>query len=197
MAMNIDFANARGRFTVKNLFMILLVFVSGYSVDAVAGKNRIAIYNTELKKLTPYMECATKSASKYSIPEWILLAVLRNENGPVNGYLVNSNGTKDYGVSCINDVRIEDFHAEGITSVTPERLMNDPCFAIEVAAYLIKKEYLRELRIKGKPEENIWLVAAANFHYHYNGKYPNNHETYKSKIQSTLERFRTRLSPTS
>lgn len=155
--------------------------------------NRVKIYKRELSKLIPYMQCTTDAAQKYQVPEWILLSVLRHENGPLNGFLINSNGTKDYGVSCINDKRIEDFHRDGIDVVTPERLMNDPCFAILATSYLLKKEYLKELRINGKPDENIWITAAANYHYHYKGKKPILHERYKAKIKGTLERFKRTL----
>ncbi len=190
MGMNTDCANARLAALIR---LTLLAFCLIWTSDVLAGSNRDKIYRTELKKLIPYKECVTNAAKVYKIPEWILLAILRHENGPLNGYLVNPNGTKDYGVSCINDVRIEDFHNAGIKSVTAERLMEDPCFAIHATAYLIKKEYLKEKRINGKPGENIWLVAAANYHYHYKGSYPKNHDKYKQRIQSTLDRFKTRL----
>ncbi|MEZ9332836.1 hypothetical protein AB4171_08640 [Vibrio sp. 10N.286.51.A4] len=165
--------------------IVTLTFNKAYGMGI-----RSLIYEKELEQLTPYMKCGTDSAKKYKIPEWILLAVLRQESGPLHGYLENSNGSKDYGVGCINDLRIEDFHSDGLTIVTPEKLMEDPCFSIYATAYLIKKEYLKELRIQGKPNENIWLVAAANYHYHYKGNNPQLHEKYKKSIKGHLGRFR-------
>lgn len=164
-----------------------------FSHAAISGSTRDMIYQKELKKLIPYKSCVTNSARKYKVPEWVLLAVLRHENGPLNGYLVNSNGSKDYGVSCINDLRIEDFHRDGLTMVTPERLMEDPCFAIFATAYLLKKEYLKEQRINGRPDENIWIIASSNYHYHYKGKKPSIHEDYKRKIKNTLSRFKSHI----
>ena len=176
--------------TLKYLFIIALM---AFSQAAVSGATRDMIYQKELKKLIPYKSCVTNAARKYRVPEWVLLAVLRHENGPINGFLVNPNGSKDYGVGCINDVRISDFHRDGLTMVTPKRLMEDPCFAIFATAYLLKKEYLKERRINGRPDENIWIIASSNYHYHYKGKKPALHETYKIEIKNTLSRFKSHI----
>lgn len=175
-----------------SLVAILLLSVSPM-LYAMGDSNRDIIYRTELKKVAKYRECVTKAAVTYGVPEWILMAVIRHENGPLHGYLTNPNGTKDYGVTCINDVRLQDFKDAGIEGVTAERIMEDPCFAIYVTSYLLKKEYLKEHKRKVKKEGSIWLVATANYHYHYKGDYPKNHNAYKEKIMNTLERFKTRL----
>lgn len=169
-----------------------LILIFAESAIASTPSNRDIIYETELKKVEPYRECITRAANTYGVPEWILMAVIRHENGPINGYLNNPNGTKDYGITCINDVRIRDFEREGIKGVTAERIMSDPCFAIYVTAYLLKKEYLKEKKINDE-QTAIWLVATANYHYHYKGKYPQNHDRYKQQITDTLARFKSRL----
>lgn len=164
-------------------FVVNFTHANGYT-------NRDIIYQTELKKIQAYKSCVIQAADAYGVPEWILMAVIRHENGPLNGYLVNPNGTKDYGVTCINDVRIKDFHDAGMTEVTAEKIMKDPCYAIYVASYLLKKEFIKESKSKSKRKENIWLVATANYHYNYRGSYPRNHHKYLKHIKNTLDRFK-------
>lgn len=170
----------------KPLLLTLLLCASCVA-PASAGANRDKIYATVMKKWQPYRDCITKAAQKYQVPEWFLLAMLKHERGPVNGYLNNPNGTKDYGIACINDVRIADFHASGMTYVTPELLMNDPCFNIQAAAYLLKLEQIKERDRQGKSHD--WFVITANYHYNYRGKYPANHDRYKQKIEATMSSF--------
>ena len=169
----------------KTWFIILLVVAGSFSAHALS--NRDLIYEKELKKLKDHKDCVTRAAHTYQVPEWILMAVLRHENGPIGGSLMNRDGTRDYGVACINDLRIKDFHAKGLTYVTPELLMKDTCFNIQAAAFLLKEEQIKERNKAGSA--NDWFVIAGNYHYNYRGKYPKNHDKYKKHIKTVMNRF--------
>ncbi|EJL6679483.1 hypothetical protein NMS42_002158 [Vibrio cholerae] len=148
---------------------------------------RDMVYTKHLRKVIPYKQCVINASETYQVPEWVLLAVIKQENGPINGYLTNSNGTKDYGLTCINDVRFQDLHKDGFDHVTPELIMSNPCAAIITTAYFLKKDWFKERKLTNKDPD--WLTVIGNYHYHYKGAKPKYHEKYKSEIKQKLEAF--------
>ncbi|WP_200769172.1 lytic transglycosylase domain-containing protein [Vibrio nigripulchritudo] len=144
------------------------------------------LYLTEMKKYSKYKRCIYDAAKLYQVDEWILMAVVRHEDGPPHGFLKNPNGTKDYGLTCINDVRFEDLKREGFGHITPQLVMKDPCLAIHTAAYFLKVEEFKENQRSGSTD---WLTVAGNYHYNYRGDFPHNHHAYVEKIRNVLKRM--------
>lgn len=175
---------------VRPGMILCLISIIAYSAEIHAKSNRDIIYNSVMKKFKPYAACLNAAATKYQVPEWILMAVTSHEDGKLHGYIKAPNGTKDYGATCINDVRFADFERKGM-NVTREKVMESPCYAIEVASFLLKTEELKESGRTGQPAN--WLTVAANYHYNYRGKYPKWHFIYKSKIEAKLDQFKNKL----
>ncbi len=159
----------------------MMVSCGAYSHEA--ETNRALIFKHKMTGYQDLGHCIRNHALRFQIPEWILLSVLWQERGPRHGYLVNSDGTKDYGISCINDIRIKDLNQRGV-AVTADMLMTDPCFAIGVTAYLLNFEMLQL-----SSNQRDWLTAAANYHYNIKGRYPQRHHKYKSQLITHLRSF--------
>jgi len=169
----------------------LVILFFGFNFPATASvascSVREHVYDRYLSRFKFLKDCVIDAAEKYNVPEWALLVVLKQENGPINGYLTNNDGTKDYGPTCINDLRFKDFQRDGFEHVTPELIMENPCAAMIVTAYLLQKEWLLEKqRTNSTPE---WQTVIANYHYNYRGNYPARHDKYKNEIREKLELF--------
>jgi hypothetical protein len=163
------------------------VFASPLNAQPQSCNIREYLYSQTLKKFQPLKGCVKNNSNRYNIPEWVLLVVLKQENGPMNGFLKNNDGTKDYGVTCINDKRFIDLKNEGYGYVTPTLVMENPCVAVTVMAYLLKKEYVKEKNLTGKTPR--WLTVIANYHYNYRGTYPKRHDKYKHEVKEKLQLF--------
>jgi soluble lytic murein transglycosylase-like protein len=86
-------------------------------------------------------QCIVQASSRYEVPELLLHAVIRKENGRMGRYSKNKNGTYDFGLSQINTSWLKQFAAYGITA---SLLLNDTCVNISASAYILKYNWLRQ-----------------------------------------------------
>lgn len=178
---------------VSIVFILLTVFANYALAKSDAESNRNIIYSKIMKKQKPYSQCTIDASNTYGVPEWIVMAVMKHEDGPVNGFLKwklkrkKKNGdpiyTYDYGLTCINTIRITDLNEMGV-KVTAEDIMKSPCLAINLTAFILKLEK-DKLGVNGD-----WLTASANYHYNVKGENPKLHYIYKQKIVKVLNRFK-------
>ncbi len=98
--------------------------------------------------------CVIQSSVDYSIPARLILAVQKTEGGKIGVKNRNKNGTFDYGVMQINTVWINKLKRQ--FKIDEEMVMNDYCFSIRVAAYILRYEINLE-------NGNIWSGVG---HYH-------------------------------
>lgn len=85
--------------------------------------------------------CVQTAARDYAIPEAVLYGVRLTENGSIGQYSVNSDGSKDYGITQINDDWAQLFAKK--YQITVEQLMNDGCLSYRASAYIIRYEINR------------------------------------------------------
>ncbi len=86
-------------------------------------------------------QCIVQASSRYEVPELLLHAVIRKENGRMGRYSKNKNGSFDFGLSQINTSWLKQFAAYGIT---PTLLLNDTCVNVSASAYILKYNRLRQ-----------------------------------------------------
>lgn len=86
-------------------------------------------------------QCIVQASTRYEVPELLLHAIIRKENGRMGKYSKNKNGTYDFGLAQINTTWLKEFAAYGIT---PAHLLNDTCVNIAASAYVLKYNLLRQ-----------------------------------------------------
>ncbi|OCP68303.1 lysozyme family protein [Vibrio parahaemolyticus] len=175
----------RLRYFVLSLSVLCLVAKQAdASQVAQIERNRDLILNTHLKKYRELGDCMIEASTLFSVPEWMIYAIVYHERGPVHGALVNkSNGTRDWGPTGINDVRLIDYSDMGVR-ITGPQISKNPCIGIRMTGHLLRKEY-----DKLGTSEKSWLTAAGNYHYNKKGTYPHNHYKYIGHIKDSLRRF--------
>ena len=160
---------------------------AGGSVSEVE-RNRELILNSYLKKYKELGACMLEASRLFDVPEWIVYATVYHERGPINGSLLTPNGTRDWGPSGINDVRLMDYERMGVR-ITGEQIAQNPCIGIRITGHLMRIEY-----DKLPNNQKNWLTAAGNYHYNKKGRYPHNHYKYVNHITTALERFQKTIS---
>jgi soluble lytic murein transglycosylase-like protein len=86
-------------------------------------------------------QCIVQASARYEVPELLLHAIIRKENGRMGKYSKNKNGTYDFGLAQINTTWLKQFAAYGIT---PSHLLNDTCTNISASAYVLRYNWLRQ-----------------------------------------------------
>jgi hypothetical protein len=108
------------------------------------------------------------ASRQYGVPEWVLIAVLQQENSSFNPKAINKNpgGSVDYGIAQINDFwRLPAFGGNKDALIA---CANDVSCAIDYLAQDTRGVFENERRqpAEGAPESDdvLWLNAAANWH---------------------------------
>lgn len=123
--------------------------------------------------VTPEFErCLLPAAQRQGVNPQILRAILQVESAMRPDVVRrNSNGSLDVGMAQINSVHFAQLSQWGIT---PERLL-DPCVAIHVAAWHLKRGLLRH--------GNTWFGVAA-----YHSVTPQHNARYQALVRQELQR---------
>lgn len=109
------------------------------------------------KRIPPH--CVLTAARDYTIPEGIILAVLKQESGGQVGLVrANANGSFDVGPAQINSSSWLPYF-QSRYGVRVETLTNDMCTALRAQAYVLRRE-ANSPACRGKP---IWC-AVGRYH---------------------------------
>lgn len=81
------------------------------------------------------VQCVADASVRYEVPELLLHAILRKEDGRMGRAVKNKNGTFDMGLAQINTTWITHFSRYGIKL---EHLLYDTCTNLQAAAYILK-----------------------------------------------------------
>lgn len=127
------------------------------------------IYAEELA-IDERLDCSIQASLKYGIPVDILLAISSIENGRVGKAYKNKDGSVDYGVMQINSIYLKDLKDTYNRIVTPEEILNNTCYAFEIAAFKVS-EHL-------KNDDGSFLKKIANYH----SKTPDLNRHYQTKL---------------
>lgn len=84
---------------------------------------------------TEAVQCIADASVRYQVPELLLHAVMRKENGRMGKASRNKNGTYDVGLSQINTSWVKHFARYGIRL---EHLLYDTCTNLQASAYILK-----------------------------------------------------------
>ena len=129
---------------MKFIFTIIFLFINTYF--CIAGE----------VDLNTRVDCAAKAALNYGIPVDILLAISSIENGEIGKAYKNPDGSYDYGVMQINTIYIKDLKNNYNIEILSDKIMNDVCYAFNVAAFKIKEHLLQD--------NGEFLQKIANYH---------------------------------
>lgn len=97
-------------------------------------------------------ECARSAAQTFAVPDLVLAVVLRVEAGWPGAESRNDNGSYDLGVAQINTIHLPELEKLGITR---ERLRDDACTNIAVAAFLLRRHF---------EHRHNWADAITDYH---------------------------------
>lgn len=129
---------------MKNLLLIIVILFLC-----------LPVYAKEIS-ITERLDCSIKGALKYGIPVDMLLAISSIENGQSGKAYKNKDGSIDYGVMQINSIYIKDLNDNYKLKITPEEILNNNCYAFEIAAFKVR-EHL-------KNDKGSFLSKIANYH---------------------------------
>lgn len=161
------------------IILMCLVSISSTHATEQKGGVRDAIYGTELMmKYQRFKTCIYWEARNNKIDELVLMSVIMAEYGDEATSSKNDDGTNDYGVMQINDVRRDQVIELGFD---PELIKSNGCYNIKVGSRLLAEE------IKNA-QGNLW-VGIGRYHYHEQGKYPHNHYKYRARVAAKLQRL--------
>lgn len=152
--------------------------ISETKVKLLPSHIRKIVLDKHLKHLVPYEQCIIDTVKQSQFPEMLLLSILYQEYGRNGKYSTNSNSSKDYGLSQINDARKEELARIGLTL---NDVLNDGCKSIIGMTYLLRGEY-------DKANGDLW-TAVGNYHYSKAGKYPHNHYKYIQRVHEKWSRM--------
>lgn len=84
---------------------------------------------------TEAVQCIADASVRYEVPELLLHAVLRKENGRTGKATRNRDGSYDMGMAQINTTWVKHFSRYGIRI---EHLLYDTCTNLQASAYILK-----------------------------------------------------------
>lgn len=90
------------------------------------------------------VQCIAQASSRYEVPELLLHAIIKKENGRMSKCSKNTNGTYDCGYAQINSGWVKEFSKYGITQ---SHITNDTCTNVSASAYVLKDYFQQK---KGK-----------------------------------------------
>jgi soluble lytic murein transglycosylase-like protein len=168
-----------GKKSALVFIMMALIVMSSSKTIAAPLSVRDAIYSSNvMKKYNGYKQCIYWEAKNNRIDELVLMSVIMAEYGDKSTSSINTDGTNDYGIMQINDVRREQVISLGFD---PELIKSDGCYNIKVGSRLLANE----IQNAGG---NLW-VGIGRYHYHEKGEYPHNHYKYRTRVASKLQRL--------
>jgi soluble lytic murein transglycosylase-like protein len=132
----------------------------------------------------PSFECFIREADRHDIDPFVLLAVLKTENGRPGEVAQNANGTQDLGIMSINTVWLQDFARKyRLTEDAAKRkLASDGCANVAAGAWILGQRI-------AEANGNIWEGVAR-----YHSRTPSKQIPYlkrvKARLQETLARMR-------
>jgi soluble lytic murein transglycosylase-like protein len=117
-------------------------------------------------------DCFDDAAQFHNVNPWILRAIAAQESrfNPAAKHAVNSDGTRDHGMSGINDVHLPELARHGITVSD----LRDACKSVFVAGW--------HLRNMTNRFGNTWEAVGA-----YHSKTPSKRNAYKEKIRRIVD----------
>lgn len=156
---------------------VLFMALPSAHADANEGPTiRDRIYQkSQMSKYEEFKNCIYWEAKKNKIDELILMAVILAEYGDPETVSRNNDGTNDYSIMQINDVRMNEVEELGFD---PQRTKVDGCYNIRVGSEILGNE----IRNAGN---NLWL-GIGRYHYHEKGRNPHNHYKYRSRVANKL-----------
>jgi hypothetical protein len=161
------------------LIITTLLTMQSYKAEAAQLSVRDAIYSSKvMKKYHSYKQCIYWEAKANRIDELVLMSVIMAEYGDKATSSRNKDGTNDYGIMQINDVRREQVIALGYD---PELIKSNGCYNIKVGSKLLANEIVNA-------GGDLW-VGIGRYHYHEKGEYPHNHYKYRSRVASKLQKL--------
>lgn len=116
-------------------------------------------------------DCFDDAARYHSVNPWILRAIAAQESrfNPNAVHPVNANGSRDHGMTGINDVLLPELASYGITAGD----LRDGCKSVFLAGW-----HLRRMVNKFG---NTWAAVGA-----YNSKTPSKRDIYAGKIRKII-----------
>ncbi len=148
---------------------------------------RDSLYESVMKKYKPFKNCIYWQAEKYGVNELLVMAVILQEGGDPTSKNRNSDGTYDYGILQINDVRSEELKSLGYVI---SDVRTDGCKGIEAGVHLLSREIRKAKKESGS--QGVWL-GVGRYHYSENGEYPHNHYKYRQGVSRKLETLLARI----
>lgn len=130
---------------------------------------------THMSKYSEFKNCIYWEAKRNQLDELVLMAVILAEFGDPSTASKNNDGTNDYSIMQINDVRMNEVAQRGYDT---DRVKVDGCYNIKVGSEILASE------IKNAGN-NLW-VGIGRYHYHEKGEYPHNHYKYRTRVASKL-----------
>lgn len=117
-------------------------------------------------------DCFDDAGQYHNVNPWILRAIAAQESrfNPTANHPVNSDGTRDHGMSGINDVHLPELARYGISAAD----LRDGCKSVFVSGW-----HLRKMTDKFG---NTWEAVGA-----YNSKTPSKRDIYKEKIRRIID----------
>jgi hypothetical protein len=158
---------------------VMFISIAASSFEAIANSShpvRENLYSkTSLKKYSAYQNCIFWQAQQFKINELVLMSVLLAEGGNAKSKNKNGNGTYDYGIMQINDVRSDELIKLGYDL---EAVRKDGCKNIEAATHILALEIERA--------GDLWL-GIGRYHYMETGQNPKYHYIYRERVNRKLQ----------
>ena len=133
----------------------------------------------------PTLECLVREADRNGLDPYVLLAVLRTENGRPGEVARNTNGTRDLGIMSINTVWLPELARRAGTSeaTAAQQLVSDGCANVAAGAWILKKRIMEA--------GNVW-EGVARFH----SRNPEHQAPYLRRVYSRFRDILDRLGGT-
>lgn len=118
-------------------------------------------------------QCIADTASRFSLPEIILRAILEVEGGKSGDLRMNTNGTYDIGPMQINSIWLPKF----ANYITNEQLLYDSCANLQIGAWILRYNI-------NKANGDLWQGVSS-----YHSSTPIHQEKYRNKIYAAMQKI--------
>lgn len=124
--------------------------------------------------LIPYLRCMLLAASVYHLPPRVLPAIHDVERGAPGLVHKDANGSEDFGPMQVNSIWLARIALRaGMTkAATRHRLIDDPCFNIAAAAFILRHDLDRD--------DGDLLAAIGDYH----SRTPALHDAYVTRVKA-------------
>lgn len=133
----------------------------------------------------PTLECLVREADRNGLDPYVLLAVMRTENGRPGEVASNTNGTRDLGIMSINTVWLPELARRAGTSeaTAARQLVSDGCANVAAGAWILKKRIAEA--------GSVW-EGVARFH----SRNPRHQAPYLRRVMARFQAILGRLGAT-